>query len=189
MRAKKVETRPCDNCGADITRAPCEFREQAYCDKKCYWDSGHHAERTKARMQELSEALSITLPCTNCSENVTRPQSQAVAKQPFCGRACREKYRLSSAEPKIGADGYVTMFVGRGYPGADKQGQIRVHRKVMQEHLGRPLLREENVHHKNGNRQDNRLENLELWNTSQPAGQRVQDKVEWARHILALYDS
>jgi len=57
----------------------------------------------------------------------------------------------------------------------------------MSDFVGRPLLVTEQVHHKNGNRQDNRLENLELWSTRQPTGQRVEDKVEYALQILQQY--
>jgi hypothetical protein len=67
------------------------------------------------------------------------------------------------------------------------RGQKPEHRVVMSEHLGRALLPHENVHHKNGDRTDNRIENLELWSTFQPPGQRVEDKVEWALEVLKLY--
>jgi hypothetical protein len=65
--------------------------------------------------------------------------------------------------------------------------KIQEHRAVMMQHLGRDLIKDENVHHINGVRIDNRLENLELWNKTQPSGQRVVDKIEWATELLAFY--
>ena len=82
--------------------------------------------------------------------------------------------------------GYQLVYLPE-HPSARKDGYILEHVHVMTEHLGRELLPHENVHHKNGVRHDNRLENLELWSTSQPAGQRVEDKVAWAMELLKLY--
>jgi hypothetical protein len=119
-------------------------------------------------------------------------------QQPHQARGmCLKHYRRWSlyGDPQIrrnpevpqGAQLYVYIPAPEGHLNATKSGLIAEHRLVMSEMIGRALLPGENVHHKNGDKKDNRPENLELWNTAQPAGQRLSDKVEFAVMILKLY--
>ena len=84
-------------------------------------------------------------------------------------------------------DGYVFVWVPDHPRANPNSGRVREHILVMEESLGRHFLSGEEVHHKNGDRADNRLQNLELWTKSQPSGARVTDKVEWAVELLRLY--
>lgn len=96
-------------------------------------------------------------------------------------------YKTGKTYGHCGGNGYVILSGYWDHPNARKDGTILEHVKVMSDTLGRPLVDKEEVHHKNGVRDDNRPENLELWSSSQPAGQRVEDKVAWAVEILSLY--
>lgn len=100
--------------------------------------------------------------------------------QPFKGISC-PKCTIGFCE---NSQGYVDWY---WYLPDGKRVVVKEHRIVMERLLGRELLPGENVHHANGNRADNRPENLELWSSSQPPGQRVSDKVAWAKALLALY--
>lgn len=69
-------------------------------------------------------------------------------------------------------NGYIGVY-RPGHPMAQTNGYVPEHRLVMAEHLGRNLLPSETVHHLNGDRADNRIENLQLASGQHGPGQRV----------------
>jgi hypothetical protein len=106
-----------------------------------------------------------------------QPKSRGCAR---CAR-CAVKYR-QNVNPRWRRN-------SKGYLRQTRDGKdVLQHRIIMEEYLGRALADHETIHHKNGQRDDNRIENLELWSKAQPYGQRVEDKLEWCRWFISQYE-
>lgn len=165
----------CEQCGTKFYRMKSSTKR--FCSVEC----------RKAAAFTVGQE---TRTCANCGDEFEFSLSMSKWNAgTYCSVDCRIEHKRTSAigRRKIRQDGYAAVFQPDA-EGAQATGWILEHRYVMQNELGRPLFPLENVHHINGQRDDNRLENLELWTTWQPSGQRLIDKIKWAKELLATYD-
>lgn len=106
----------------------------------------------------------MTTACMECGKTFEQPKRKDRQKR-FCGKVCANRHtarnRVSTTYRRLTTRGYVEVW-NPAHPMAQKSGYMMEHRLIMATHLGRSLLPEEVVHHKNEVKTDNRLENLEL---------------------------
>jgi hypothetical protein len=159
-----------------------------YADKEKQKAYDKERARLRRRTIGMKENLPQGRPCIgeNCK---TAPLYFLRTNQPLCPKHYQRFKRLGTwADSAVRSQGN-KWLCNKGYVNRWHNGKkIREHRFIMETHLGRKLYPNENVHHRNGIRTDNRVENLELWTKTQPCGQRVTDLIKWAREVLDLYE-
>lgn len=163
--------------------------DQKYCSSKCCSKAAYrNRKKLPLKLQEINcevcdkifkqKSLSNRCYCSSdcCDLGRSRKSQGLIVKRPrvlvrYSGHTNKNGYRLLALK----------------HPNSSKQGKILEHVLIMSNFLKRPLKKGETVHHKNGIRNDNRIENLELWSHSHPPGQRVEDKIAWCKEFLEQY--
>jgi hypothetical protein len=176
----RAAVRFCETCGSEFATLPSS--KTKFCGIDCWRKPclrcGKLFHHRTARVMYCSDECRLgTGVCLVCGE--TFQKSKKVNGQ-WCSTDCYYEWKAPTGTVKpAGADGYMMVKVPPGTEGSMQSKTMRrwmlEHRYVMQQHLGRPLEANEQVHHLNGRRDDNRIENLELWKKSQPAGVRSAD--------------
>lgn len=166
---------PCEVCGTDMWVVPSSEGKKKMCSRVC-----------RARADRAKQAK---YTCEYCGAGYSRRPCDAGR---YCGSQCAASARMVVSW-STNSNGYRSATIGGE--------RVLEHRHVAAELLGRPLGSHEQIHHVNGARADNAVDgpfvmtaagrlrsgNLEIWSTSQPAGQEIGAKLEWARAIIAQY--
>ena len=176
-KRRKYSSKRCTHSGCELPH-----RAKGFCQV-------HYSRQMNGR--SMDAAIKIISRRTACSVEGCDRKHYAKAFCSFHYRRWKEKRSLAGMrrELLVGTiryteDGYKRIKLRNG-----ERGWMPEHRYVMEQHIGLPLLKHETVHHINGVRDDNRIENLELWSSSHPPGQRVADKIRWAKELLKQYES
>lgn len=144
----RVPNKTCVRCGKGFYAAPSQQNKSKHCSRAC-----------------LSLTIKDMRPegnrrCRHCHKKFrTNPAYIARRKSAgiYCSNKCFYAHKAIPRKGKRDSLGYITM---RGTK------NIRQHRWVMEQHLGRKLSTNEHVHHINGKKTDNRIENLEVMTAS-----------------------
>ena len=183
----------CKQCGGGFTMKPSYLtayrkkwdRDPMYCSMRCMGDA----------KKLTDEQWQVTcIQCGNPMPIQRRTGGTVNRQKRLCSTACRSTFRrISYQETHPDTEvsrrqyrhGYYLIYI----PGKNGEPprELLEHRYVMEQSLGRELLPQETVHHRDGNRGRNVVENLELFSSRHGPGQRVIEKVAFAVEMIRLY--
>lgn len=161
----------CAHCGKHYSVHPCYAKISKHCSLACLNKSKKGVCLSKERIEKMrgrtpwnkGKINKITIICKACNKEFNTWNK----KQIYCSLECRIKDKIGKNHHQwkggkhITKRGYVAMCV-KDHPNKHNS-YYPEHRLVMEKHLGRYLKRTEVVHHINGNKLDNRIENLMLF--------------------------
>ena len=135
--AKPRVTRPCETCGVLVERVPSQILSRVFCSRQCAGRGFRSG---------------VLLTCDQCRGVYYQTKLEAVRrnkKRNFCWRECAFKFRATHRK--------ATTYLKCG------QGHRHMHRMVAAHILGRELAPKEVVHHIDGNRANNKPQNLAVF--------------------------
>lgn len=132
-------------------------------------------------MAKFDKYAKFELTCLTCND-VFKVRNYKIKTAKFCSMACRAKFFCSGDKNYLWKGG---RYSSRGYimvKHPDTGKYVREHRLIVEQNIGRVLTEDEHVHHINGKRDDNRIDNLEIM-TREEHG-RLHGKVggKWSKN-------
>ncbi len=169
------EFKNCEICGSQFERmtniSKAAWDKRRFCSRGCF--GKHQGERQRTLPDRKCDACGVEYRPHHFGSKYCTPEC---AKDRFVERH-GVKHQSWKGGRHTHVSGYQMVYVPREHPLASvlplrADRYILEHRLVMAEHMGRPLTRSETVHHINGDRSDNRIENLQLRSGRHGRGQK-----------------